>query len=168
MEELILLEEMSMDKNDILDYVMNTPGNTNRAVLNSMLNNASGGSGSGGDSDFIIHAEASINAVGPSNIQFVIDSIDKTFDEVNDAYNSGKTLKIIAHDHINEVDRHQSFNLVKAEVYNDGEMAAYYFQNHYAKINGATLEFEVYGITIASDSEHPVYGWTKTGALSGS
>lgn len=26
-----------MDKNDILDYVMNTPGNTNRAVLRSML-----------------------------------------------------------------------------------------------------------------------------------
>ena len=26
-----------MDKNDILDYVMNTPGNTNRAVLNNML-----------------------------------------------------------------------------------------------------------------------------------
>ena len=27
-----------MNKNDILDYVMNTPGNTNRAVLSSMLN----------------------------------------------------------------------------------------------------------------------------------
>ena len=27
-----------MDKNDIIEYVMNTPHNTNRAVLNSMLN----------------------------------------------------------------------------------------------------------------------------------
>ena len=38
-----------MDKNDILDYVMNTPGNTNRAVLSSMLNSMEG-SGSGGGS----------------------------------------------------------------------------------------------------------------------
>ena len=38
-----------MNKNDILDYVMNTPGNTNRAVLSSMLNSMEG-SGSGGES----------------------------------------------------------------------------------------------------------------------
>ena len=38
-----------MDKQEILDYVMNTPGNTNRAVLNSMLNSLEG-SGSGGES----------------------------------------------------------------------------------------------------------------------
>ena len=30
-----------MDKQEILDYVMNTPGNTNRAVLSSMLNSVS-------------------------------------------------------------------------------------------------------------------------------
>lgn len=32
-----------MDKNKILDYVMNTPGNTNRAVLSSMLNGLDSG-----------------------------------------------------------------------------------------------------------------------------
>lgn len=32
-----------MDKNKILDYVMNTPGNTNRAVLNSMLSGLDSG-----------------------------------------------------------------------------------------------------------------------------
>lgn len=38
-----------MDKNDIIDYVMHTPHNTNRAVLSSMLNQlAEGGDDSGG------------------------------------------------------------------------------------------------------------------------
>ena len=32
-----------MDKNDILNYVTETPGNTNRAVLGSMLDSMSGG-----------------------------------------------------------------------------------------------------------------------------
>ena len=35
-----------MNKNDILDYVMNTPGNTNRAVLSGMLDGLESGSGS--------------------------------------------------------------------------------------------------------------------------
>ena len=32
-----------MDKNDILNYVTETPGNTNRAVLSGMLDSMSGG-----------------------------------------------------------------------------------------------------------------------------
>lgn len=36
-----------MDKETILDYVTETPGNTNRNVLKSMLNSFSDGSGSG-------------------------------------------------------------------------------------------------------------------------
>lgn len=36
-----------MTKEQILDYVMETPGNTNRNVLKSMLNSFSDGSGSG-------------------------------------------------------------------------------------------------------------------------
>lgn len=35
-----------MNKNDIIDYVMHTPHNTNKAVLNSMLNQLTEGSGS--------------------------------------------------------------------------------------------------------------------------
>ena len=34
-----------MDKNDILDYVTETPGNTNRAVLGSMLDSFAGSGG---------------------------------------------------------------------------------------------------------------------------
>lgn len=40
-----------MDKNDIIEYVMHTPHNTNRAVLSSMLNQLAE-DGSGGSSDF--------------------------------------------------------------------------------------------------------------------
>lgn len=40
-----------MDKNDIIDYVMHTPHNTNKAVLNGMLNQLTEGDG-GGSSDF--------------------------------------------------------------------------------------------------------------------
>ena len=32
-----------MDKNKVLDYVTNTPGNTNRAVLSGMIDSISGG-----------------------------------------------------------------------------------------------------------------------------
>lgn len=36
-----------MDKNTILNYVTETPGNTNRAVLSSMLDSIEGGDGGG-------------------------------------------------------------------------------------------------------------------------
>lgn len=38
-----------MDKNDIIEYVMHTPHNTNRAVLSSMLNQLADGSAGGSD-----------------------------------------------------------------------------------------------------------------------
>lgn len=40
-----------MDKNDVIEYVMHTPHNTNKAVLSSMLNQLAEGGG-GGSSDF--------------------------------------------------------------------------------------------------------------------
>ena len=49
-----------MDKNDIIEYVMNTPHNTNKAVLSSMLNQLTEGGG-GGSSDFT-EAKITINA----------------------------------------------------------------------------------------------------------
>lgn len=44
-----------MTKKEILDYITETPGNTNRAVLGDMLDSfegGSGGGGGGGSSDF--------------------------------------------------------------------------------------------------------------------
>lgn len=50
-----------MDKNDIIEYVMNTPHNTNRAVLSSMLNQLAEGGDEGGSSDF---STAEVTVVG--------------------------------------------------------------------------------------------------------
>ena len=44
-----------MTKEEILDYVMNTPDNTNRMVLNDMLDEFSNGFPSSGASSIIVH-----------------------------------------------------------------------------------------------------------------
>ena len=75
-----------MDKNDILDYVMNTPGNTNRAVLNSMLNNVGGGSEDKQKKLHIIYNN--------SNETYEIDESEHyLIDEAYSVYNA-KTLNI--------------------------------------------------------------------------
>ena len=51
-----------MDKNDIIDYVMHTPHNTNKAVLNGMLNQLT--EGGGGSSDFSTAEVTLVNASG--------------------------------------------------------------------------------------------------------
>ena len=52
-----------MDKNDIIEYVMYTPHNTNKAVLSSMLNQLTEDSGGGESSDFST-ATVTVNYVG--------------------------------------------------------------------------------------------------------
>jgi len=56
-------------KEDVIKYVMNTPGNTNKAVLNSILNNLSDGDSK--DNPFEIIGTASyINEDGTDNLVF--------------------------------------------------------------------------------------------------
>lgn len=76
-----------MDKNDILDYVMNTPSNTNRAVLSSMLNNISGGSVS--ESNAFI-----INDIITNSDELMYHTLDKTYEEIEMAFLSGKACII--------------------------------------------------------------------------
>ena len=64
-----------MDKDTILDYVTETPGNTNRAVLGSMLDSIEGG-GSGGNVVVV-----TFNATG-SNDNYTITSASHSVDEV--------------------------------------------------------------------------------------
>lgn len=71
-----------MDKDKILDYVMNSPENTNRAVLSSMLDSMSSGGGND-ESIFIIKGLYSGNTISNPS---------KTFEEMLEAYNSGKLL----------------------------------------------------------------------------
>lgn len=47
-----------MDKNDIIEYVMTTPNNTNRAVLSSMLNQLTEGGDDGGGSWTVLTEES--------------------------------------------------------------------------------------------------------------
>ena len=61
-----------MDKNDIINYVMHTPHNTNRAVLSSMLNQLTKG-GSGGSSDFST-AEVTVYDVSQGTLFSAIDA----------------------------------------------------------------------------------------------
>ena len=51
-----------MDKDTILDYVTETPGNTNRAVLGSMLDSIEGG---GGSEVLVVHFKNSEDSVSP-------------------------------------------------------------------------------------------------------
>ena len=64
-----------MDKDTILDYVTETPGNTNRAVLGSMLDSMDGG---GSGSNVVV---ITFNATG-SNDNYTITSASHSVDEV--------------------------------------------------------------------------------------
>ena len=70
-----------MDKNDILDYVTETPGNTNRAVLGSMLDSMGGG---GSDSNTII---VTVSSPDPYTTVASMTSL-----EILDAMSNGKII----------------------------------------------------------------------------
>ena len=73
-----------MDKNDILNYVTETPGNTNRAVLSGMLDSMSGG----GESEMFM-----VTITPDSHIGSVTSgTMDKTYDEIVEANESGKFI----------------------------------------------------------------------------
>lgn len=65
-----------MDKNDIIEYVMNTPHNTNKAVLSSMLNQLTEGGG-GGSSDFST-ATVAVNVNGNGTGTIIYPTIGDT------------------------------------------------------------------------------------------
>ncbi len=64
-----------MDKEDIINYVMDNPDNTNPAVLKDMLNQLNSGGGSG----LIIPASYENNTF----------TLNKTFKEINDVISTG-------------------------------------------------------------------------------
>ena len=68
-----------MDKNDILNYVTETPGNTNRAVLSGMLDSMSGGGAA--QSQIVVKLLEQVDNYGFST--------DKSFSEVVEFINNG-------------------------------------------------------------------------------
>lgn len=73
-----------MDKNDIIEYVMHTPHNTNRAVLGSMLDSM----GSGGDEMLVVGLTAQTG-----NYDF---TTDKTYDEIAESIYNGNYNIVLA------------------------------------------------------------------------
>jgi hypothetical protein len=75
---------MMVTKQDIIDYVMHTPENTNRAVLQSLLDNFSGGSGT-----YIIKL-----IPDETPVAYRDGVLDKTLPEVMAAIQEGKSIVI--------------------------------------------------------------------------
>lgn len=71
-----------MDKDTILDYVTETPGNTNRAVLGSMLDSIGGGEESGENKVLICFESVNLDDVETY-------TLDKTFREIYEHLNNG-------------------------------------------------------------------------------
>ena len=67
-------------ENEILDYVMETPGNTNPAILNQMIQRSSGG---GGVEPFIVNYD---NTAG---------QIDASYNQILSAVLSGKNVYLL-------------------------------------------------------------------------
>ena len=104
-----------MGTKEILDYVRNTPGNTNPSVLKGLLGNMTEGSSGG----LVVHATE------PYPYGFVL---DKTCKEIYDALASGVLVTIICPPHYfmsqNENDT-MALSVVSACSYNDGTTNQY-------------------------------------------
>lgn len=67
-----------MDKNTILDYVIETPGNTNRAVLESILDEYVSESGEGGELDSLftkIEVTLAVDEQSTDDIEFTLSGL---------------------------------------------------------------------------------------------
>lgn len=73
-------------ENEVLDYVMNTPGNTNPAILGQMIQRNSGGGG-GGSSRLVVHVNHDDNTQ--------TGTLDKTWQEIWDAFSAGNPVVIL-------------------------------------------------------------------------
>lgn len=66
-----------MDKEDIINYVMETPGNSNPAVLGSMLESYGGGGSGGGSSGGVLY----VTVTDTTTDEFSF-TVDKTYEEM--------------------------------------------------------------------------------------
>ena len=106
-------------KDDVFNYVMNSPEDTNPAVLRSLLNGIQEGGG-GGD-DFII-----TYTITDYSEPYYEGSLDKTWDEIKAAYTTGKNVIIRAvEDDYYMVDLRPT-----GDVYMNGELGTICFTSH--------------------------------------
>lgn len=93
-----------MSKEDVINYVMTTPSNPNKAVLSGMLDGIASTSGGG--------TPLLVNAVYDGEGKY---DLDKTFGEIRNAFNSGRIV-VITKDLSNKTSSHINVSLVQ-EVY---------------------------------------------------
>lgn len=123
-------------KDDVFDYVMNSPEDTNPAVLRSLLNGIEEG-GSGGVEDFILTFTITDydENLGYSG------TLDKTWDEIKVAYTTGKNVILRAvQDDYYMVDLKPT-----GDVYTHGELFSICFTSHIYPLFG-DYEAVLYGV----------------------
>lgn len=127
-----------MTKNDIIAYVMKTPHNTNKAVLNSMLNELST-DGGGGTTTFTLHIVKGdgmfsidfYGCMGTEDGSMSEDRIRETTDITVLPYN-GKALVVVSGTPSTLGD------VVSADI--DGDIEALPTDNAYLMTGNATIE----------------------------
>lgn len=127
-----------MDNDKILDYVMNSPANTNPNVLKTMLESGGSGGGSGGGSALIVEA-----TYDSTNDCFTLQS---TWQEILDAFKAG-TCQVHWKDIIESVGTAEN-NVIISRVSSGpapfgGEGTAY------------TVEFSSFTCRCASPNDYP-------------
>lgn len=116
-----------MDKNDILDYVTETPWNTNRAVLGGMLDSFAGGGGGGGSSAFVV--------------TFTYDSehetftADKTFAEIESAFEGGQHI-----DAFEDTGSVISQYVLSSVIINEGSITKFNFDSIVPNVSNGSIE----------------------------
>ena len=85
-----------MDKNDIIEYVMNTPHNTNKAVLSSMLNQLAEDGGSGSNIVHPVQVTIVNNTADTVNFTSVASNDDMTSGYIGGFYISDHGIIVIS------------------------------------------------------------------------
>ena len=135
-----------MTKKEIIDYIMETPQNTNTAILSQMLDEFAGEGG--GSMEPLI-----VNAI---NVRSTIYEMDKTVGELNEAFSKGIPITMYFQ---NGLHGYVYGNIVSLEFYGVEEEENYsahvYFQN-----GGYVENWGVSGDSLEElMSAHPSYSY---------
>jgi hypothetical protein len=103
-----------MTKEEILEYVLNTPENTNRMVLSDMLDEFSSGSGGGAEP---LSVEVTITGT--------VATMDTTITEIAEALAAGTPVVISIPNGADYLS--QGYSVVSAVAYYDGDPTTVYF-----------------------------------------
>lgn len=142
-----------MDKEDIINYVMETPENSNPAVLRGMLDSYSGGGGSGGGG----------SGGGVFWVTFTYDeshglfSTDKTPTEICEAASNGVLVRGRMTDPLGNIGY---FNLAYIDIINE---AVSFVDARTIPTNGGQTSTSCTALTVENDHiEVVIYSWDIT------